>query len=231
MNCSTPGFPVLHCLLEFAQTLVHWVCDAIQPSHPLSPASPPALNLSQHQNLFQWVGSSHQVAKVLELQCQHQSSNISISLSKLSFSWCTVPGILITRPLIRAQTNAVTSKPLLLSADGRPRTPAVLLQPLIWSLPHSSVSFSVMFYKRSPTILIFWDQCLSLRSEIAPWCCHHEVLYFLITVSFWNCITKFGNQEVWIFPICSFPRWFQLLWHLNHFKSSYPWTWYISLSI
>ena len=67
------GSPVLQCLLEFAQTHVHWVGDAIQPSHPLTPASPPALNLSQHQGLFQWVGSSHQVAKVLELQLLHQS--------------------------------------------------------------------------------------------------------------------------------------------------------------
>ena len=56
---------------EFTQTHVHWVSDAIQPSHPLSPPSPPALNLSQHQGLFWWVGSSHQVAQVLELQ--HQS--------------------------------------------------------------------------------------------------------------------------------------------------------------
>ena len=71
IDCSTPGFPVLHCLLEFAQTQVHWVSDAIQPSHPLSPPSPPALNLSQHQGLFQWVGSSHQVAKVLEFWLHH----------------------------------------------------------------------------------------------------------------------------------------------------------------
>ena len=68
MDCSTPGFTVLHCLPEFAQTHVLWVSDAIQPSHPLSPPSPPALSLSQHQNLFQWVCSSYQVAKVLELQ-------------------------------------------------------------------------------------------------------------------------------------------------------------------
>ena len=58
---------------EFAQTDVHWVSDAIQPSHPLLSPSPPALNLSQHQGLFQWVGSLNQVAKVLELQVQHQS--------------------------------------------------------------------------------------------------------------------------------------------------------------
>ena len=73
MDCSTPGFPVLYHLPEFAQTHVYWVSDAIQPSHPLLPPSPPALNLSQHQSLFHWVSSSHQVAEVLELQPQHQS--------------------------------------------------------------------------------------------------------------------------------------------------------------
>ena len=73
MDCGTPGFLVLHYVQEFAQTHIHWVGDAIQPSHPLSPSSPPALNLSQHQGLFQWIGSSHYMAKVLELQLQHQS--------------------------------------------------------------------------------------------------------------------------------------------------------------
>ena len=64
MGCSITGFPVLHHLLDFAQTHVHWVSDAIQPSHPLSSPSPPSLNLSQHQGLFQRVGSLPQVAKV-----------------------------------------------------------------------------------------------------------------------------------------------------------------------
>ena len=73
MDCSTPGLPVHHQLLEFTQTHVHWVSDAIQPSHPLSSPSPPVFNLSQHQGLFQWVSSSHQVAKVLEFQLQHRS--------------------------------------------------------------------------------------------------------------------------------------------------------------
>ena len=68
MDCSTPGFPVLHHLSEFAQTHVHWVGDAIQLSHPLSPASPPAFNLSQHRGLFQWVDFLNQIAKVLEFQ-------------------------------------------------------------------------------------------------------------------------------------------------------------------
>ena len=67
MNHSRPGLPVHHQLPEFTQIHVHWVGDAIQPAHPLSSPCPPACNLSQHQGLIQWVGSSHQVAKVLEL--------------------------------------------------------------------------------------------------------------------------------------------------------------------
>ena len=70
--CQT-SFPVLHYLPEFAQTHVHWVDDDIQPSHPLSPTSPPILNISQHQGFFQWIRSSYQVARVLEVQLQHQS--------------------------------------------------------------------------------------------------------------------------------------------------------------
>ena len=73
MDRSMPGLPVHHQLPEFTHTHVHWVGDAIQPSHPLSSPSPPAFNLSQHQGLFKWVSSSHQVAKILEFQLQHQS--------------------------------------------------------------------------------------------------------------------------------------------------------------
>ena len=73
MNHNTPGLPVLHQLLESTQTHVHRVGDAMQPSHPLSSPSSPALNLSQYQGLYKWVSSLHQVAKVLEFQPQHQS--------------------------------------------------------------------------------------------------------------------------------------------------------------
>ena len=80
MDCSTPGFPVLHCLPELAQIHVHWVSDAIQASHPLSSLSPPALSLSQDKGFlfcfvffFQWVSSLHQVTKALELQLEQQS--------------------------------------------------------------------------------------------------------------------------------------------------------------
>ena len=82
-----PGLRVHHQLPEFTQTHAHRVCDAIQPSHPLSSPSPPALNLSQHQGLFQWVSSSHQVAKVLRFQLQHQSSNEHPRLTSFRMDW------------------------------------------------------------------------------------------------------------------------------------------------
>ena len=87
MDYSTPGLPV-HCQLpEFAQTHAHWVGDAIQPSHPLLSPSPPAFNFSQHQGHFQWISSSHQVAKVLEFQLQHQSFQWTPRLISFRIDW------------------------------------------------------------------------------------------------------------------------------------------------
>ena len=91
MNRSTPALPVHHQLPEFTQTQVHRVRHAIQPSHPLSSPSPPAPNPSQHQSLFQWVNSSHEVAKVMEFQLQHHScqrtprADLPVTSSLLSF--------------------------------------------------------------------------------------------------------------------------------------------------
>ena len=82
----TPGLPVHHQLLELAQTHVHWVRDAIQPSHPL-PSPSPAFNISQHQGLFWWVSSSHQVAKVLEFQLQHQSFQWIFRTDSFRMDW------------------------------------------------------------------------------------------------------------------------------------------------
>ena len=73
MNCSPPALPVLHHLLELAQTHIHWVSDDIQPSYPLSSPSSPAFNLSQHHDVFTLASSLHQLAKVLEFQLQHHS--------------------------------------------------------------------------------------------------------------------------------------------------------------
>ena len=87
LNCSLPGSCVLHYLLEFAQIHVRWVSDAIQPSHPLLSPSPPALNLSQHQGLFQWVSPLHQVAEIVELQLQSQSFQWIFMLISFRMDW------------------------------------------------------------------------------------------------------------------------------------------------
>jgi len=83
LDWSTPGFRVLYQLLDLAQTHVHQVSDAIQPSHPLSSPSPRAFNLSQHQGLFKWVSSFQQVAKVLEFQLQHRELSTVLNTSHL----------------------------------------------------------------------------------------------------------------------------------------------------
>ena len=87
MDCSTSGSPVIHYLLKFLQIHVHWVSDVIWPSHPLPHSSPFAFNLSQHWDLFQWVSSSHQVAKVLEFQLQHQSFQWIFRVDFLRIDW------------------------------------------------------------------------------------------------------------------------------------------------
>ena len=87
MSCSTPGLPVQYQLPEPAQTYVHWVSDAIQPSHPLSSPSPPAFNLSEHQGLFKWVCSSYQMTKALEFHLQHQAFHEHPGLMSFRMVW------------------------------------------------------------------------------------------------------------------------------------------------
>ena len=87
MKCSTPGVPVHHQLPEFTQTHIHQVGDAMQPSHPLLSPPPLAFNLSQHQGLFKWVSSSHQVAKVLEFQLQHQCFQSIFRTDSFRIDW------------------------------------------------------------------------------------------------------------------------------------------------
>ena len=87
MDFSTPGIPVHHQLPEYTQTHVHWVGDTIQPSYPLLSPSPPTFNLSQHQGLFQWVSSLHQVAKGLEFQLQHQSFQWIFRIDFFRMDW------------------------------------------------------------------------------------------------------------------------------------------------
>ena len=87
MNCSLPGLPVHHQLVDSTQIHVHWVGDAIQPSHPLSSPSLPALNLSQHQGLFKWVSSLHQVAKVLDFSLSISPSSEHSGLISFRMDW------------------------------------------------------------------------------------------------------------------------------------------------
>ena len=105
MDCSTPSLPVHHQLPEFTQNHVHWVDDAIQPSHPLLSPSP-AFNLSQHQGLFKWVSSSYRVVKVLKLQLQHQSFQLIFRTDLFRMDWLdllTVQGTL--KSLLQIQSS------------------------------------------------------------------------------------------------------------------------------
>ena len=152
MGCSTPGFPVLHHLLEFVQTDVHWVGDAIQPSHPLLPPSPPAFNFSQHQDLFQWVSSSHQVASVLEHQLQHQYFQWIFRLISFRIDWfdLAVQG---------------TLKSLLQHQNSR----ASILQ-------HSAffmVQFSHLYTTTGDTITVIW----TYGPLLAKWCLCFLICY------------------------------------------------------
>ena len=98
MDCSTSSFPVLHHLLEFVHIHIHWVSDAIQSSHPLLSTSPPALNLSQHQDFFQGVSSLQQMAKVVQFQFQHQSFQW---IFRVDFLWLTALISLLSKRLSR----------------------------------------------------------------------------------------------------------------------------------
>ena len=115
MDNSTPDLPVHHQLPEFTQTHVLWVHDAIQLSHSLSSPSPPALNLSQHQALFQWVSSSHQVAKVLEFQLQHQVLLMNIQ-DLFPLVWTGLIS-LQSKGLSRVSSNATVQKHQFFSAQ------------------------------------------------------------------------------------------------------------------
>ena len=158
MNCSTPGFHVLYHLPEFAQTHIHWVGDAIQPSHPVSSPSPFALSLSQHQGLFQWVGSSHQVATVLEIQLQHQSSNEYSELISFRIDWFDLLAVQVTLKSLFQNPNLKAS--------------ILWCQPSLWSNSHIC----------TPRYFIIFDvmvnKIVSL-SSLSAICCYLFLLYWL----------------------------------------------------
>ena len=106
MDCSMPGFPVHHQLPELTQTQVHWVGDAIQPSHPLLSPSPPAFNLSQHQGIFKWVSSSYQVAKYWGVSFSISPYNEYLGLISFIIDWFDLPAVWrILKSLLQHHTS------------------------------------------------------------------------------------------------------------------------------
>ena len=128
LDCSIAGFLVHHQLLEFTQTHVHWVGDAIQSSHPLLSPSPTAFSLSQHQGLFQWVGSLHQVATLRELQIHTTGDSDSVLLMSIQ-GWFSLElmGLisLLSKGLWRVFCNTTVQKHQFFSS-----------QPSLWSNSH-----------------------------------------------------------------------------------------------
>ena len=169
MDCSTPGFPVLHYLPEFAQTHVHWVGDAIQSSHPLLSPSPPTFNLSQHQGLFQCVGSSHQVAKVYGASVSASVLPINIQdlfplglTGLISLQFRGLSGVFSSTTVRRHQF--LSAQPFLLSSSHMTRGKSIALT--IWifvgkvmSLLFNTLSrFVIAFLPRVKSLLISWLQ-------------------------------------------------------------------------
>ena len=114
LRLQMPGLPVHHQLLELTQTQVYWVGDAIQPSHLLLSPSPPAFNLSQHLGLFQWVTSSHQVARVLEFQLQHQYFQWYSGLISFRMDWLD---LLSVQGTLKSLLQHHSSKPSVLQGS------------------------------------------------------------------------------------------------------------------
>ena len=181
MDCSTPGLLVHHQLLEFTQTHVHWVSDAIQPSHPLSSPSPPAFNLSEHQGLFKWVSASNQVAKVLELQYQ---SNQSLHpqyqslhwIFRTDFLWIDWFDLLAVQGTLKSLLQHHSSKASILQCSAFFKVqfshpymttgkPIVLTTDICqWSkslLFNMLFRFVIAFLPRSKRLLLSWLQSLS----------------------------------------------------------------------
>ena len=163
MVCSTPGLPVPHHLPEFAQVHIHGISDAIQPSHPLMPSFPSALNFLQHQGLFQWVICSRQMAKILELQLQHQSfyseysGLISLKIDRL--------GVLVVQGTFRSLLQHQSSRASILCHSAfftvqlpQPYvTTGKIISLTIWTFVGRVVS--LLFYTLSSFVNAFLPRC------------------------------------------------------------------------
>ena len=169
VDYSTPCFPVHYHLLELAQTYVHWVGDAIQPSHPLTSPSPPAFNLTQHQGLFQWVGSLHQVAEYWSLTSSISSSSEYSGLISFRIDWFD---LLAVQGTLKSLLQHHSSKALILwcsaffmvqlSHPYMPTEKTIALTRLTYVFKVMSLLFNMLsrlviaFLPRSKHLLISW---------------------------------------------------------------------------
>ena len=166
MNRSTPGLPVRRQLLEFTQTHVHWVSDAIQPSHLLLSPSPPAHNPSQHQGLFQWVNSSHEVAKVLVLPMNTQGWSPLEWTGWISLQSGTLKSLLQHHSLKawipQCSAFSVVHLSHLYMTAGKTIALArrIFVSKIISLLFHMLFRFVIAFLSRSKHLLISWLQSL-----------------------------------------------------------------------
>ena len=148
MDCNTPGFLVHHQLPEFPQTHVHWVSDAIQPSHPLSSPFPPAFDLSLHQGLFKWIYSLHQVAKVLEFHPQHHF-----------FQWIFRTDLLAVQRTLKSPFFIVQiSHPYMTTGKTIALTRWTFVDKIMSLLFNMLSRLVITFYPRSKCLLISWLQ-------------------------------------------------------------------------
>ena len=144
MDCSMPGFPVHHQHLELTQTHVHWVGNAIQPSNPLSSPSPPTFNLSQHQGLFKWVSSSHQVAKYWSFSFSISPSNEYSGLISFTMDWFD---LLAVQGIVKSLPSTTVQKHLYFSA-----------QPSLWPKSHICNDY---WKNHSPDYMDHWQSDIS----------------------------------------------------------------------
>ena len=181
MNCSTPCLPVHHQLPEPTKTHVHRVADAIQPSHPLSPPSPPAFTLSQHQGLFQWVSSSHQMAKVWSFSLSISASNEYSGLISFRMDWLDFLAVqgtlksLLQHHSLKAsilQPSAFfimqLSHPYMTIGKTTALTRQTFVGKVMFLLFNMLSRFIIAFLPRSKHLLISWLQSPSVVTNCLP---------------------------------------------------------------
>ena len=226
MDCSKPGFPVHHHLLELVQTCVRWVGDSIQPSHPLLSPSPPAFNLSQHQSLFQWVSSSHQVAKVLEFQLSISPSNEYSGLISFRINWFDLFAVQETLSSLfehRSSKGSVLwcsgffmvqhSHPYMTTGKTVVLTRRTFVGKVVSLLFNSLSRFVIAFLPRSKCLLIAWLQ--SPSAVILEPKKINSVTIYIVSPSICHEVMGPDDMILVSWMISFKPAFFSLLFHIH----------------